>query len=191
MEKFYNGKTDMEPWIETFTGQKFWYTGEGPEGIEIEDIAHALSHSCRFTGHCKKFLSVAEHSVLVSDHFIDPKKALWALLHDASEAYLADMASPVKQLLPEYKALERKIMGRIAKRFDLPDLFWEDEEIKKADWAQLRSEAKWLLPSGGKDWYFPEGTERGSPPMGWQPTAAEKEFLHAFKELTGVYPEWV
>ena len=174
----------MEPWIETNSGKKFWYTGDSTDGIEIEDIAKSLSKMCRFTGHCKSFYSVAEHSVNVSA-LLPAEKRLWGLLHDASEAYLADIASPVKQLLPEYKTLENKIMSRIAQRFGLPDKFWEDEEVKRADWAQLKAEAAVLLPSGGTDWYFPEGLPNGLKPLLHPPGGAEYSFMLAFKSWSG------
>ena len=181
MDYFRNGKDVMEPWIETVNGNKFWYTGEDTSGIEIEDIAHALSNVCRYTGHCHSFYSVAEHSILVA--LLVPKhKRLWALLHDASEAYLADMASPVKQLLPEYKALEHRIMVRIAKKFGLPDRFWEDKDIKQADWAQLKAEAKVLLPSGGKDWYFPDTVGTGLEPNCISSNQAKMEFIDFYQD---------
>lgn len=181
MDKFVNNKVGkiMEPWIETSTGEKFWFTSEDTNGIDIRDIAHCLSNACRFTGHCRFFYSVAEHSLNVAALLPEHKK-LWGLLHDASEAYLADIASPVKQLLPDYKKLEARLMTRIATKFNLPDKFWEDEEVKFADWSQLKAEATTLLPSGGKDWYFPPHLKDGIPPLGYNHTAAKYLFLETF-----------
>lgn len=184
MDKFHNGRNEMEPWIETHSGKTFRYDSEtSTEGIDIQDIAAALSKMCRYTGHCNRFYSVAEHSFNVSA-LLPPEKRLFGLLHDSSEAFLADIAAPVKQLLPEYKKLERTIMGRIAKAFSLPDLFWLDEEIKRADWAMLKSEAKVLIPSKGKDWYFPEGLPKGITPLCVDPAMAEYMFLQAYERLT-------
>ena len=73
-----------EPWIQTYTGKQYAYFECGPEQICIEDIARALSNLCRFTGHCKKFYSVAQHSVLVSHRTKNP---FLGLMHDADEAY--------------------------------------------------------------------------------------------------------
>jgi len=83
-----------EHWITTYTGKRFHYLDPQPEEIDIVDIAHALSLTCRFGGHCKEFYSVAEHSIRVAE--IVPKEfQLLALLHDAGEAYTGDVQSPI------------------------------------------------------------------------------------------------
>jgi hypothetical protein len=106
----------MEPYILTATGRKFWYDNPKPEQIEIQDIAWALAHNCRFTGHTRFFYSVAQHCYLAS--FLVPERfALDALLHDASEAYLSDISSPAKMLLPDYRNIERRIEEAIALKF--------------------------------------------------------------------------
>lgn len=85
-----------EPWIQTYTGKQYSYEEPTPDMICIEDIARALSHLCRFTGHCKKFYSVAQHSVLVSHQTKNP---FLGLMHDADEAYTGDMCRPLKHSL--------------------------------------------------------------------------------------------
>lgn len=82
-------------WIQTFTGKKFPLDKPDPALIDIEGIAHALSLLCRFNGHCTRFCSVAEHSVHVARE-IDLDLAMEGLLHDAAEAYLGDVHSPLK-----------------------------------------------------------------------------------------------
>ena len=178
-----NTPTAMEPWIETSEGNKFWFTTDDADGITVTDIAASLSKMCRFTGHCKRFYSVAEHSVHVS-RLLPEHLALAGLLHDASEAYLADIASPVKQLLPDYKRIEEKVMAKIAKAFDLPIGFDKDPEIKKADWSQLKSEAYHLLPSKGEGWFFPKGVLFGNTPGGLDPESAQRLFLETYNRIT-------
>src|SRR6266496_3875421 len=93
------------------SGKWFNVFNPKPEDVDIRDIAHALSNQCRFTGHTKEFYSVAQHSVLVST-FCAPEDAAWGLLHDASEAYLSDIASPVKKhpdFGPFYLEAEKRI----------------------------------------------------------------------------------
>lgn len=86
--------------------------------IDLEDIAHALANSCRWGGHCRVFYSVAQHSVIVSDH-VAPEHARFALLHDAAEAYLVDVPTPIKAELPQYVAAEARLLREIFARFGL------------------------------------------------------------------------
>lgn len=88
-----------------------------PDTLLIEDIAHALSHLCRFGGHTQRFYSVAEHSIRCADYLSGRAVKLAALLHDASEAYLVDIPAPIKSALPEYLKIEDKLMKVIADKF--------------------------------------------------------------------------
>jgi hypothetical protein len=81
--------------ILTYTGK--WFAPMEPRvnDVDIVDIAHALSLICRFTGHTKYHYSVAQHSIAVSC-LCDPKTMIYGLMHDAAEAYLTDIAHPIK-----------------------------------------------------------------------------------------------
>lgn len=105
-------------WMQTFTGRMFWPLDPRPEEIFIEDIAHALSHYCRFGGHCKTFYSVAEHSLFVAN-LVPAKDRLHALLHDAAEAYLGDMINPLKRTMPEYERAEHAVWLAVCQRFNI------------------------------------------------------------------------
>ena len=85
----------MDNYIETFTGRKFYFLNPTPDQFNIIDIAHALSMTCRYTGHSNKFYSVGEHSWHMSRMLGNlPKEIqLAALLHDASEAMSVIYAS--------------------------------------------------------------------------------------------------
>lgn len=98
--------------------------------VHLIDISHALSHLCRFTGHTSSLISVALHSKAVAQRVPDEHKFA-ALLHDATEAYLGDMAWPLKQLLPDYQKLEEKWHHVIAEKFNFQYPF--HESIKEAD----------------------------------------------------------
>jgi uncharacterized protein len=91
-----------------------------PEDIDIRDIAHALSRLCRYNGHCGGFISVARHSIWVSD-VLPRELALWGLLHDAPEAYLGDMTRPVKrqEAMEEFRAADERLEQVVAEKFGL------------------------------------------------------------------------
>lgn len=175
----------IEPWIETVSGTKFEFQDPKPEMINIEDIAHALSMQCRFTGHTKWFYSVAEHAIWVS-YLVPVHLALEGLLHDASEAYIADVASPVKQFLSNYKEMEEKIMAAISKKYGVGHPL--SAEVKHADLVMLSTEAYDLLPSEGHTWEMWDHIRRpdydeGYPPKCWESSYVKKLFLNRFKEL--------
>jgi hypothetical protein len=134
---------DKDFWIQTFTGKQFYPLNPEESEYCIEDIAHALSNICRFTGHCHQFYSVAQHSVLVSE-LLSPELALAGLLHDASEAYITDIARPLKHL-PEfegYRRIEKRTEDAIFKIFGVVNGHHPD--IKGMDALLLRNEAKCL-----------------------------------------------
>ena len=144
-------KHKVPPYIDTWSGRKINLLDPDPDSINIDDIANSLSMQCRFTGHTSHFYSVAEHSVLVSE-LVDPEYALEGLLHDAAEAYLSDIASPLKQLLPEYYYIEDKFAKAIAEKFNI--IYPYPNNIKKADNTALLHEANQLLVTKGKDWAY-------------------------------------
>jgi len=166
-------------WIQTFTGISFWPLDPRPDEILIQDIAHALSMQCRFTGHVKYFYSVAEHSVHVSRVCL-PEDALWGLLHDASEAYLADVAGPLKRFMPEYVEAEANLQRAFARRFDLSED--EPESVRIADQRVLAAEVRDLLsPMPYKLESTPPADLRINPP--WSPQEAKDRFMTRFNEL--------
>lgn len=171
----------------TYTGVEFWPLDPRPEEIRIEDIAHALSMQCRFAGHCSQFYSVAEHSVRVAE-LCPSKDQLWALLHDASEAYLVDLPLPIKrhsEIGTHYQEAEERLMRVICERFELP--VEQPESVARADKAMLCVEARELLPvnSWWEKWArFMTGSERPIH-LTLTPQAAELQFLATFNWLHG------
>jgi hypothetical protein len=114
---------------------------------------------CRYSGHCKFFYSVAQHSLgvrqILKDFGYDAQIQLYGLLHDASEAYICDIPRDVKMNMPEYKRIERNLQNAIWKAFNLP--IPSDEVysvIKEADNMMLKCEAK-ILMSGWEEWNLP------------------------------------
>lgn len=119
--------------------------------IDIIDIAHSLAMQCRFNGHTSLFYSVSEHSCRVSD-LCPAHLKIWGLLHDASEAYLSDMVSPIKEIMPKYKKAEEKILKVIGEKFGL--LPWKliEKKIKIYDLKLLVTEARDLMSNPEVDW---------------------------------------
>lgn len=144
--------------LTTFTGRKIDLRNVDASDIDIRDVAWSLAQQCRFGGHCQSFYSVAEHCLLVTD-MVDRLHGRWALLHDAAEAYLGDLARPVKALLPEFEDMETLILRAIAERFGLePDM---PEEVAVADNQALRLEEAELM---SKDTPLNIGFVRGYTP---------------------------
>lgn len=175
-------------YVVTYTGAVLKPLDPDVDAIHIEDIAHALSNLCRFTGHTASFYSVAQHSVIASK--IVPNRphdarriALTALLHDASEAYLSDFSRPVKQQAgfgDAYRAAEHRLMVAIAMRFGLT---WPlPPEIHDADVLLLRTEQRDLMPPLLR---VPGRKTLAAPIRPWAPRLAERKFLNRYHELTG------
>lgn len=144
-------KTLIEPWIQTLKGNKFNFDKPDPDSISEEDIAIALSHLCRFTGHLPvgKFFSVGEHSLNVCRWLgadADPAVMLAGLLHDASEAYMGDINSPLKAMndMRGYKRIEKIVQGAINLKFGLTEDAHNHPLIKQADNEMKIVEARYF-----------------------------------------------
>ena len=166
-------------WMQTATGRQFWPMDPRPHEVFIEDIAHALSMICRFGGHCRRFYSVAEHSVLIA-RAAAPKHKLWALLHDAPEAYIGDQIRPLKKHLAAYREAEQKIMRAICVRFGLH--LDRPVSVKALDLALLMDERHQAMSEPPAAWDV-EVEPLGVQLEFWNPVRAEREFLRAFKKL--------
>lgn len=171
-------------WIETFGGRRFYILDPRPQDVALEDIAHALSLLTRFTGHTREFYSVAQHSVLVS-RVCDSADAFDGLLHDGSEAYLADMNSPLKRSpeMARYRTAERHVQAAIAEHFGLNPK--EPASVKQADRRLLVTEKRDLMAPSPTWEAFADVVPLPETITPWSPARAEREFLDRYAELTG------
>ncbi|MCY1703997.1 hydrolase [Deinococcus sp. SL84] len=185
---------DFAPWTQTASGIRLDLLSPQPDMFTREDIAAGLSHAARFSGQTGRFFSVAQHSLLVSSLLKawghTPEVQLLGLLHDAQEAYLCDLARPVKVLVPGYKELELRLWAAIRERFGLDDL---PPEVKDADNAALHAEAWELLGPPAGDWAGPQAEaslQTVPDARHWlnavlTPQEARSAFLQRWAELEG------
>jgi 5'-deoxynucleotidase YfbR-like HD superfamily hydrolase len=158
-------------WFVTYTGRRFYPLDPRVEDIDLADIAHALALQTRWNGHCKRFYSIASHSLacaavahrlygVISRSETHRHIFRWALMHDAAEAYTGDIIRPIKHSLwmvrpgedlrtaPSFKQVEAELLMLIAKRFKLP---WPmHDEVKNIDNRMLVTEAKALTNYWGE-----------------------------------------
>ncbi|WCK22710.1 hypothetical protein [Agrobacterium pusense] len=167
--------------MQVFSGRKYWPMDPRPHEVHIEDIAHSLAMQARYAGHCIKFYSVAEHSVLIARHLAAkhaPEVALAGLLHDAPEAYCVDIPRPLKPYLTNYKAIEQKNWLAIAARYGLPKEL--PDEVHDADNRIIADELVNLVPM---PWHARHNNPLGVRLRYWSPEKAEIEFLATFDAL--------
>ena len=219
------GKLPVTYWLQTFTGKKIDLINPTREMVDIEDIAHALSMICRYNGHCRDFYSVAEHSVMVeamgsqillwresernSGRLSVPprptseivQQSLALLLHDAAEAYIGDITTPLKRGLesvgvdllypPDVKTskieeLERRWLLVIGEAFGLGDRLVDPSEImRQADDRVMAVEVPMLFHPVQSCWW----ESRNRPLSGelaiqcWMPAEARRQFISRFRVL--------
>jgi len=141
--------------IGTRSGQELRPFDPRPQDVTLPDIAHATANVCRASGQSDVFYSVGLHSLYVSRdlqrHGESPRTQLYGLLHDASEAYVADVPGPLKRHLPNYRRAEGRVQSAIWTAFDLPEpteTAWR--AVKRSDDRLQRYELPELMPS--QDW---------------------------------------
>ena len=200
-------------WIRVRSGRTVNPLTATPEDIELEDIAHALAMMCRFNGHSEIFYSVAAHSVMVSylmaaslhsQNVSDPALVMWALLHDAAEAYLADIPTPLKRhtwmrfshedLLEKFGVSEARLLNVIVQALapTILDRYpVEPVAVKHPDMQALKAEA--IAFMGGVETANAWGLESIEVPKRFTidkriasvaaPEHARQMFINRFREL--------
>lgn len=177
----------MSNYITTYTGLHFYPTEPNPDGLRMEDIAHALSLLCRGNGHTKTFFSVGQHCLHCAREAqargYSRRVALACLLHDASEAYLSDVPRPFKQTMPQYRVLENQLLDVIYTKFLGAPL--TDEEaalVKQIDDDMLYFDLRALLNEPSNE---PEPEMKSVFSYDVLPfETVEREYLELYKKLS-------
>lgn len=174
-------------YITTFTGKKIDPVNPEPQAIDIKDIAHALSLTCRGNGHVKQFFSVGQHCIMCAREAAargySRRVVLGCLLHDASEAYMSDVPRPFKAVLKEYMDAEDKLIDLIYEKFLGSTLNLEEKElVKQVDDGVLYYDMLELF-----------GIEYGecTSELLIQPSYVVRPFDEVEKEYLDIYEEWI
>lgn len=182
-------------WIQTHTNLAFDYNDINPDRIRLVDIARALSQQSRFLGHLNSFYSTAEHCYHVSQRAEALARgqgmsaadvlmcARWGHLHDASEAYVGDLPSPLKRLpfMSGYVQLEHDIQAVLKEKYGIVTTPRMEEIVKQADLELCNTERQTLKGPPPADWAdLPPSLEVKL--YCFSPIQAEKVFLQHWSE---------
>lgn len=164
---------DENPFINTATGIQFHMCNPSSLEVNITDIAVALSRAPRFAGHTSEPWTVAEHCLLVTAILrhggFNAKMQMAGLLHDAAEAYICDIPSPLKWAMEQmdgifcaYRQIEKKVEYAIDRALqpswlDAPD--YARRTIKRADQIALRTEFPAFFPQVKQAQWTVDGEE--------------------------------
>lgn len=168
----------------TFTGLEFFPLDPRAADVRVEDLAHATAQKVRYTGHCRFFYSVAQHGVFVQEILARLGESievqLLGLMHDTTEAYLPDVASPIKGSIQGFRDIEAKVWLAIAEAFGLPEKM--PKVVKAADAEAFRHERPQLLPR--VDWWNETPPELAHEDLtSWTPEYAKSVWLDRFDFL--------
>jgi 5'-deoxynucleotidase YfbR-like HD superfamily hydrolase len=183
-------KTDH--YLETYTGKKLYILDPQPEAICIEDIAHSLARTVRYRGHIKDgvWYCVGEHSIHVANVAASHKgpykktraQVMRAFMHDAVEAYMGDIPSPIKASIPELRAAERDIEHVIMAKYGL--------QLHKPDWLDaidkriIVDERRAVMSPTDNVWLIDNLNPLGVDIQCWDIEEAEHRFLQMFHDLS-------
>jgi len=175
------------PTIKVASGKYVNVAFIGPDDIDIESIAQSLAMTTRFRGHIPRFYSVAEHSLhcmWTANRFGVPRTALLAILmHDAAEAYIGDLPKPLKQLVPDFVALENQIHRAIGAKYGI-DFELHHATVKRFDNMLLKAERMAFWPDDHSEWEGLGSIEDAAVPFSFYgPETGKEAFLRSARTL--------
>lgn len=156
VEKYQKRIPDERSWIITNSRRSLNFKNIRKEDIDFDDIAVGLANTCRYSGQCGVFYSVAEHSEVVSrilEHKYPGENDLIisGFAHDFAEAYMGDMTTPLKNLCPGFMEIEEKLEAVIEDVFDLK-VSIKDPRIKECDMLAWHIESKFFFGDDCTSW---------------------------------------
>lgn len=140
----------MGTYLQTSSGKKIDFNNIKQEDFDLEDIIYSLALLCRYNGHAKHFYSVLAHEI--NCYYIgiylgySKEELLHCLIHDSTEAYMGDIATPIKERFPGIRDFEKAIFSYILNALSLG--YPREETLKKvklADTIALHKEWKALM----------------------------------------------
>ena len=177
---------DRGPWATTHSGTNVHVFDPSIDEIKLSDIAHHLSMICRYNGAADQFLSVAEHSVMVSaaleTEYADTELSFQGLMHDAGEYLLGDIIRPIKVKVPLFSEVENRFLKQaICPRYAMEWPF--DYRVAAMDMRVCATEKRDLLPNSGEWHNMPDPLDDFSFGTTLTPAQAKTHFLKAFDLL--------
>ncbi len=177
---------DRGYWKETYTGAKFYLMDPKPEEVVMEDVLHSLAYQCRYTGHCLRWYSVAEHCCLIADYVRDvlhgsPRDQFNALMHDAPEYITGDISRPMKYGIPGLKPSLAHIDKVVYKALGVTDP--EPRWLKEIDARIIVDERTQNMVDSGNEWNHDKFEPLGVTLQYWGPERAKVEFLTRYLRI--------
>ena len=175
------GALDNDPWMLTATGLKVFFLHPEADTLNLGDVAQHCGSICRFTGAVSQFYSVAQHSVMVGkliksaldDEGVDRESSeywnqiLAGLMHDAEEAYVNDLSSPLKVAVGgKYNWIATGIRRKLFERYKVPWAYY-NKTVKDADNIAILIERFHFMPAhpDWPGWTAPEAAVYDKPPF--------------------------
>ena len=183
------GDAGTTNWVGTNLGKRIDLSYPLADQIDIMDIAVGLGNQCRFTGQIRHHYSVAEHCIHVAA-LVPQEYKLAALLHDAQEAYIADLSTPMKAEVGRvYRDVEDRIVRALDEAFGMNGMLIDLPKcIKDADRIMLLTERDYLVEKRihwGEEFESTVRHPSFTPLFIDNPAAARSAYLAEFDRLRG------
>ncbi len=193
----------------TSSGKFIDYENPTVDAIDTGTIANELSLINRWNGNLHFPYSVVQHSLLVAQLIPVPEWRIYGLLHDAAEAYIGDINTPLKKFIQmgggagegstradggntknngtDIMGLERQILNCIWEHFDLPKPTAEiAKAVHLADQVALATEYRDVVMGTSPRW-TPTAKPHNRALKFMPPAEAQCQFLAAIDDYLLIF----